>query len=261
VAESKLDPATHIGAVELTVPDLDRSVDFYSRVIGLEPLGREDGFARVGAGGDPLVVLHGDPDAPPRPDRSTGLFHVAILLPDRVELGRALLRLAANRWQLTGVADHLVSEALYLNDPDGIGIELYRDRAREEWTDDAGNIRMATLPLDLDSIAAEARGETGERVADATRVGHVHLNVADLAASEGFYAGDLGFDVTVRNYPGALFVSAGGYHHHLGMNTWRGAPPPPEGAIGLRRYTVVSAGAEERELTDPSGNRLLVTPG
>jgi catechol 2,3-dioxygenase len=259
-----IDPRAHVGAVELTVSDVDRSRDFYSRVIGLEPAEAPGADAALGAGGVPLVVLHGDPDAPQRPAHSSGLFHMAFLVPDRVELGRSLLRLSEHGWRLSGASDHLVSEALYLNDPDGIGIEIYRDRPREQWTVQDGQVGMATLPLELEGIAAEARGSSGERVAAGTSMGHVHLNVADLEAAEAFYGPDgLGLDVTARNYPGARFLSAGGYHHHIGANTWRGegTPPPPEGAIGLRRFSLVVPGAEQRELTDPSGNRLLITPG
>ena len=213
------------------------------------------------AGGDePLVVLHGDPAAPPRPARSTGLFHMAFLLPERLDLAHALLRLAERGWPLTGASDHLVSEALYLSDPDGIGIEIYRDRPREEWSVEDGQVRMATLPLDLDDVARAAQGPAPPRAPEGTRMGHVHLNVADLGTAEAFYAGELGFDVTARNYPGALFLAAGGYHHHIGANTWRGegAPPPPPGAVGLRRFTIVAPGQSQAEAADPSGNALVI---
>ena len=232
-----------IGAVHLIVRDLERSVDFYERTIGFERTGSEGGIESLGAGDSTLLVLHGEPEAPPRPPRTAGLFHFAILVPSRLELGRSLTRLAANGWRLTGASDHLVSEAVYLNDPDGIGIEIYRDRPREEWEHDGEQIRMATLPLHLDSILAELGGpdDATEKVADGTRIGHVHLNAASLGDSERFYCDAIGFDVTVRGYPGALFVSAGGYHHHLGLNTWNGegVPPPPAGAIGLERYEVL----------------------
>jgi catechol 2,3-dioxygenase len=173
---------------------------------------------------------------------ATGLFHVAILVPTRRDLALALVRLARARWSLTGASDHLVSEALYLDDPEGNGIELYRDRPREEWTYAGGQLEMATLPLHLQDLLGELDerdAETGGAPAG-TRIGHVHLNVADLADAEAFYGGALGFDVTVRGYPGALFMSAGGYHHHIGLNTWagEGAPPPPDGALGLRWFEV-----------------------
>jgi catechol 2,3-dioxygenase len=248
---------TAIGAVELVVRDIDRSVAFYERAIGLEVLERElDAEVKLGAGGSALLVLRGEPEAPPRPPRTTGLFHFAILVPSRPELARALQRLVDAGWRLTGASDHLVSEALYLDDPDGIGIEIYRDRPRSEWLHDGETIRMATLPLDLDGVMSELPGEPAEHMADGTVIGHVHLNVADIPASERFWCDEVGFDVTVRTYPGALFVSAGGYHHHLGLNTWNGpgAPPPPPGAIGLERFQVVAGGGTGSVVArDPSG--------
>jgi catechol 2,3-dioxygenase len=219
-------------------------------VVGLTTLEEGEGRAVLGAGGRALVELVEDRQAPVRPARTTGLFHLAILVPNRVELARALQRLIAARWPLQGAADHLVSEALYLGDPEGNGIEIYRDRPREQWQRDGDELRMATLALDLDDVLGEAGGDEGAPGAlpAGTAMGHVHLNVADLAAGERFYAGLLGLDVTARAYPGALFLAAGGYHHHVGLNTWRGegAPPPPPGALGLRHF----------ELTVPDGAAL-----
>jgi catechol 2,3-dioxygenase len=238
-----LPDSTAIGAVELIVRDLDRSVSFYERAIGFEVLERDPvGRAALGAGDRRLLVLHGEPEAPPRPPRTTGLFHFAILVPDRPGLARSLARLVDAGWRLTGASDHLVSEALYLDDPEGIGIEIYRDRPREEWRYDGGSVRMATLPLDLDGLMGELGEGPGDPLPDGTRIGHVHVNVADIGDSERFWCDLVGFDVTVRTYPGALFVSAGGYHHHLGLNTWNGpgAPPPPEGAVGLRSFEITS---------------------
>jgi catechol 2,3-dioxygenase len=246
------DAETSIGAVELTVADLPRAVDFYSDAIGLATIEMRNAHATLGAGGAPLLRLTGDPDAPPRPRGSTGLFHVAFLVPARADLARSLTRLGERRWPLSGASDHLVSEALYLSDPEGNGIEIYRDRPRQDWPRAEGQIRMATLPLDLDSIRAEldvGAPDLGPVAAD-TRIGHVHLNVSDLGEAEAFYSGLLGFEVTVRSYPGALFLSAGGYHHHIGLNTWRseGGPPPPEGSRGLRSFavTVTDAGELDR---------------
>ena len=280
-----IDPGTSMGPVRLTVADPDGVRDFYRDAIGLSELQPEDGIVRLGTDGDSgeaIVELIGDPDAPPRPRGTSGLFHLAILVPSRADLARALQRVAEAGWRLSGASDHLVSEALYLSDPEGNGIELYRDRPREEWPVRDGVLQMDTLPLDLDGVLGELRREDAESgMPDGTRIGHVHLNVGDLAAAEAFYSGALGFDVTVRGYPGALFVSAGGYHHHLGLNTWagEGAPPAPEGSRGLRQFEIVlpsgeSLAAEEDRLreagfepeedeggvraTDPSGNRVLL---
>ncbi|HEX3292551.1 MAG TPA: VOC family protein [Solirubrobacterales bacterium] len=281
-----IDPATSMGAVRLTVGDVDQARDFYRDAIGLTELEPANGTLRMGTA-DPadgaVVELVGDPDAPPRARGTSGLFHLAILVPSRPDLARALQRVAEAGWRLSGASDHLVSEALYTSDPEGNGIELYRDRAREEWPVRDGVLQMDTLPLDLDGVLGELRREDANAAMPAgTRIGHVHLNVSDLTAAEAFYSGALGFDVTVRGYPGALFVSAGGYHHHLGLNTWAGvgAPPPPPGSRGLREFEIVlpdgeAIAAEEDRLreagfepehedqrvraTDPSGNRVVLT--
>jgi catechol 2,3-dioxygenase len=279
--QSRIDPATKIGAVGLTVADLEPVQHFYERAIGLEALERSNDRVKLGAGGETLVELIGDPDAPPRPPGTTGLFHLAILVPTRLDLAHALRRVSDEGWHFTGASDHLVSEALYLNDPEGNGIEIYRDRPPDEWRYTNGQLEMATLPLDLDSLVAELDTEPdGERMPDETRIGHVHLNVAELPAAEVFYGDGLGLDVTTRGYPGALFMSAGGYHHHIGLNTWsgEGAPPPPAGARGLAWFELVVPGTGELErlehrlreagltaessdsgllATDPSQNRVL----
>jgi catechol 2,3-dioxygenase len=277
---------SYIGPVHLTVADLDREREFYERAIGLRILGT-NGDAHgstlcLGADGTVVVELIGDPDAPPRRRGTTGLFHLAILVPTRADLAGALRRVVAAGGPLAGASDHLVSEALYLADPEGNGIEIYRDRPREEWRRVDGQIEMATLPLDLDSLLAEQGERESPRAPAGTRIGHVHLHVADLAAAQEFYAGVLGFDVTVRGYPGALFLSAGGYHHHIGVNTWagKGAPAPPPGSRGLRDFAIVLPGAAELDAAerrlrdagvearrdtdgvhaaDPSGNGIVLT--
>ncbi len=283
-----IDSATAMGPVRLTVGDADGMRDFYRDAIGLAELEPADGVVRLGTKSDgerPIVELVGDPDAPPRPRGTSGLFHLAILVPTRADLARALQRVAEAGWRLSGASDHLVSEALYTSDPEGNGIELYRDRPREEWPVRDGVLQMDTLPLDLDGVLGELRREDAESGMPAgTRIGHVHLNVGDLAAAEAFYSGALGFDIMVRGYPGALFVSAGGYHHHLGLNTWagEGAPAPPTGSRGLRRFEVslpshdLLAAEEDRlrqagfepdresdevHVTDPAGNALVLTAG
>jgi catechol 2,3-dioxygenase len=235
---------TSLGAVSLTVSDLALSRAFYETALGLSVREDDDGVLAFGVpGGGELVRLHGDPSAPALDRRATGLYHLAILLPSRLDLAHALVRLAEARWSLDGVADHLVSEALYLSDPDGNGIELYRDRPREQWRYADGELQMATLQLDLNGLADELAAADGPQATAPTdtAIGHVHLQVASIGDAEAFYHGVLGFDVTTRGYPGALFVSAGGYHHHLGLNTWHsaGSRPAPAGAVGLRSYEVV----------------------
>jgi catechol 2,3-dioxygenase len=276
---------TTVGTVALTVSDLDRAGAFYERVLGLAPHELKDGRLALGVPDDPaLVTLQGDSTAPALNVRATGLFHLAIVTPSRRELAHALARLASARWPLSGASDHLVSEALYLNDPDGNGIEIYHDRDRGEWrTDDDGQLAMATLRLDLQSLADELTDAPAvpDRLPAGTRMGHVHLQVSDIAAAEDFYRGVLGFDVTVRGYPGALFVSAGGYHHHIGLNTWNsaGSPPPAPGAVGLRSFDVRLPDRDELDrvlarvsaagltadtsdgaavVQDPSGNAVLL---
>ena len=240
---ARIDPDTGLGPVRLTVSALDRSRVFYEQAIGLRVSELSDGTLALGVAGEPpLVELRGDSSAPRLNRRAPGLYHLAILVPTRRDLAFALARLAQARWPLDGASDHLVSEALYLSDPDGNGIEIYRDRPREEWRRSGDQLEMATLPLDLDGLIEELRdaSELQDQAPAGTRIGHVHLQVADIAEAEAFYHGVLGFDVMVRGYPGALFVSAGGYHHHIGLNTWHsaGSAPALEGSVGLRSFTV-----------------------
>ncbi len=237
---------TRLGAPALTIARLDRSLAFYRDVLGFRLLQQEGDRAELTADGATVVLeLTGIPDARPKPPRTTGLYHFAILVPTRIMLARSLRRLIDARYPLQGASDHLVSEALYLADPDGNGIEIYADRPRDQWRYQHGKIAMATEPLDLDDLLAQlspTRGGAADEMLDpATRIGHVHLHVGDLAAAEAFYCGLLGFEVMQRDYPGALFVSAGGYHHHIGLNVWAGvgAPPPPPNAVGLRYFTIV----------------------
>jgi catechol 2,3-dioxygenase len=248
---ARIDPDTALGPVRLTVNDLDRSRIFYERAIGLRATELDDGALGLGVPGGPaLVELRGDSSAPRLNRQAPGLYHLAILVPTRLDLAFAIARLVQARWPLDGASDHMVSEALYLSDPDGNGIEIYRDRPRTEWRRDGDQLQMATLPLDLDDIVGQLRGasELEAEVPVGTRIGHVHLQVSDVSEAEAFYHGVLGFDVMVRGYPGALFVSAGGYHHHIGLNTWHsaGAAPGPAGSVGLRSFTVELP--DEREL-------------
>jgi catechol 2,3-dioxygenase len=250
---SQLPGDAHIGQVSLTVRDLDRSLSFYRDVLGFRESRRDGRSAWLGAGHEVLVELHEDQHATAKPRRSAGLYHVAILVPSRAALGRSLRRLSGTHWPMSGAADHLVSEALYLDDPDGLGIEIYRDRPRGEWPVQHGQLQMASDPLDLQSIADEPGADTAWTGLDAgTVIGHVHLHVPHLDAAEQFYCGRVGFEPTVRGYPGALFVAAGGYHHHLGLNTWAGigAPPPPEHAVGLRSFAIHAASLAAEDIHD-----------
>jgi catechol 2,3-dioxygenase len=283
-AAVRIHPDTTIGAVRLTVSDLDRSRSFYEQAIGLTPRELDDGSIAFGVAGERrLIELRGDSAASPLDRRATGLYHLAILMPTRADLASALARLARARWSLDGASDHLVSEALYLSDPDGNGIEIYRDRPREEWRRGGDQIQIATLPMDLEDLIRELPGAAGapSDSPPGTKVGHVHLQVSELAEIEAFYNGVLGFDVVVRSYPGALFVSAGGYHHHIGLNTWHsaGAAPPPPGSIGMRNFEVTLPNTNELDrvlervraagiatdsndsgalVRDPSGNGILL---
>ncbi len=292
VASGAIHPTAAIGTVRLTVADLDRSRTFYERAIGLRATELEDGSLSLGLRGErPLIELRGEPYAPPIDRRAPGLYHLAILVPTRVDLAVAVTRLVQARWPLSGAADHLVSEALYLSDPDGNGIEIYRDRSREQWPRVDDELELATLPLDLDELLGELTHgpqagllmSTGTLppMPAGTRVGHVHLQVAELADAEAFYSGVLGFEVMVRTNLGALFLSAGGYHHHIGLNTWHSArkPPPPPGSIGLRSFEVLLPDAAELDrvlarvstagteaaaaddgvlVRDPSGNAVVL---
>lgn len=240
----------HIGQVSLTVRDQARSRIFYRDVLGFE----ESSQGWSPPGGRVLIELHEEKDAPPKPRHSTGLYHFAILVPSRAALGRSLRRLVEKGWPMTGAADHLVSEALYLNDPDGLGIEIYRDRPRDTWrVRPNGEMAMGTDPLDVQSVHDEPGAETPwQGLGPETVMGHVHLHVPHLDTAEAFYCGRIGFEPVVRGYPGALFVAAGGYHHHLGLNTWAGvgAPAPPVNAVGLRSFTVESAGVPPQNVRD-----------
>lgn len=253
-----------LGAVHITVTDLDRSVGFYQDAIGLRQHSREDSVAAMGAGGDDVLVLHENPSAAPA-GRHAGLYHFALLFPTREELARALQRLAVTRTSITGASDHGVSEAIYLNDPDGNGIELYRDRERAEWPPPsrAGErVGMFTEPLDLPDLLATVEGSDPQpHSGEGLRLGHMHLHVGDLEEAVRFYTGELGMDEMTR-YPGAGFLSWEDYHHHLGVNVWRGegVPPAPDGAVGLHHWVIHDGSAEERMLRDPSGNRVLVKP-
>ena len=268
-----------MGAVHLTVADLDRSLAYYSHAIGLQALRRDGGRASLGAaGGQELLVLVEEPGAVPA-DGYAGLFHFAILVPGRDDLARWLAHAARERIELTGLSDHFVSEAIYLRDPDHHGIEIYADRPREAWEGRVGE-RLTTVPLDVDGLLGELDGTEPaafDGLPAATRMGHVHLRVSQIPATVRFYRDELGFDLMATYGSQAAFLAAGGYHHHLGANTWEsaGAPAAPEGTARLRLATIVLPDAASRDellervgdaeetpdgpvVRDPSGNRLLL---
>jgi catechol 2,3-dioxygenase len=237
----RLPPELRLGVVRLEVADLARSLAYYETVIGLRVLAREGSVARLAAQPDSraLVELRERPGATPVPRRGRlGLYHFAILLPDRATLGSFLAHLSGIGAH-PGMSDHLVSEALYLSDPDGLGIEVYADRPRSSWRLEGDGIAMATDPLDAAGVLQAGQGRHWEGMPAGTRIGHVHLHVGDLARAEAFYHAGLGLEKVVLNFPGALFLSAGGYHHHLGTNTWAaGAPRAGEGDARLLEWTV-----------------------
>lgn len=229
---------TMIESVTLIVRDRDRSLAFYRDLLGFN-VTQDDGsrIALAPADDNPILYLDVRPDAIPKPPRSIGLYHVAILMPDRAWLGAVLQRLIAAAYRLQGASDHGVSEALYLADPDGNGLEIYRDRPRDQWNFVGADVAMVTEPMDVEGVLRDAY-DTFDAMPAETIIGHVHLHVSDLQDAERFYCDALGFDVTQRSYPGALFISAGGYHHHIGLNTWAGKMKPPENAVGLARMTI-----------------------
>jgi catechol 2,3-dioxygenase len=236
-----IDPALRIGSVELAVSDLSRSADFYERVLGLPLISRGEDSALLGPDSEhPLLSLISLADPTPVPPGSTGLFHIAWLHPSRAALAQTVRRIVGERWLLDGASDHGVSEALYLSDPDGLGIEIYVDRPRELWDRpaDGHGVKMVTLPLDLDNLLAESAEASASIGAD-TAIGHVHLKVADVPRAVAFYRDALGLDEQAR-LPSAGFLSAGDYHHHIGVNSWQsqGGPPAPDSAPGVRRIDV-----------------------
>jgi catechol 2,3-dioxygenase len=234
-------PETHMGAVELSVSDLDRSLDYWQRAVGLNVLERENGRASLGTDTE-LVRFVEEPGAVPA-DGHTGLYHVALLVPDRPSLARWLAHAARERIALEGLSDHAVSEAIYLRDPDRHGIEIYADRPRASWDGRVMEL-MTTMPLDVESLLGELQdpqSEPFEGLPDGTTMGHVHLRVADVPETVRFYGDVLGMGLMAQLGPMAAFLSAGGYHHHIGGNTWesRGASPAPEGSATLRHATIV----------------------
>jgi catechol 2,3-dioxygenase len=236
-----------IGGLRLRVRDLEASAGFYERLLGLVPAPTGPAsLTWANRAGEPgFIELTAEPRTQARPDSVFGIYHYAILYPDRAALAITLRRIIDARWSFTGFADHGVSEAAYLDDPDGIGVELYVDRPRERWPRQGGTLAMYTRPLDLDNLLAEADAADAPTTAGA-RIGHVHLHVRDLAGTAAFYIDVMGLD-SMAELPGARFLSSGGYHHHLGLNTWAKREPPPDSA-GLVEW-VVEVGAADLDAT------------
>lgn len=242
-ASGPIDPGTRIGALALSVANLERSIAFYTEALGFAVLDRTDAEATLGRSQIPLLRLQEQPAARPwTTEGMTGLYHGAILLPSRADLGLWLGHYLRLGYPPPGQGDHFVSEALYLRDPDGHGLEIYADRPRSTWIWEKGRIRMGVGPVDLRGLLAEAQqsGRTWSGLPEGTTIGHIHLQVGDIAQAQAFYHDVLGFDV-VATMPSALFVSAGGYHHHLGLNTWHslGASPAPADSVTLRYFSLV----------------------
>ncbi|HKZ69073.1 MAG TPA: VOC family protein [Anaerolineales bacterium] len=277
-----LPPDLSLGHVHLTVSDLGRSLAFYQNALGVKVHRREGETVYLGGGQTDLLALTENPGARLYPNR-TGLYHFAILVPSRLELAQSLKHIGVTRTPVQGFADHLVSEAIYLADPDGNGIEIYRDRPRSEWVDSHGSFRMGTEPLDIDGVLAELNGheEQWGGLHPGAVLGHMHLQIRDTVEAQKFYCTVLGFDM-MMNMGHALFVSAGGYHHHVGLNTWQSlnAPPPPPGSVGLRYFVIRLPGrksvddvlsrvrvengpVEENDqgwlIRDPSQNAIIIT--
>lgn len=270
-------PAVFVGEVHIKVMNLNRALGFYQEIIGFDVLEQSERKAILTADGrTPLLILEQPEDVVKKENRTAGLYHFALLLPNRSDLSRFLRHLLTTGYRF-GASDHYVSEALYISDPDGNGIEVYRDRPSADWSWMNGEVAMATEPLNGESLLAESE-EAWTRLPAGTVMGHIHLHVSDLQRTEKFYTQGLGFNIVTR-YPGALFASTGGYHHHIGLNVWNGvgAPAPAPNSVGLNWFTLVfpdeaaRAGAiasleriganVEKEsghviAVDPSGNRI-----
>ena len=238
-------PATSVGCVTLGVADLNQMTRFYEQLIGLKILDRTASATELGVDNGPLVRLELRPNGQRYP-RSTGLFHMALLLPSREDLGQWLKHLVTHNYRLDGAGEHLVSEALYLSDPEGNGIEMYRDRPRETWEYEAnGRVKMDTLAVDLRALVADGSDAPFTKLPGGTTMGHIHLQVNDVNQAVQFYRDDLGMDLMAL-MPSAGFLSAGGYHHHIGANMWnsRGSNPPPPGSLGLIKYNLILPSGE-----------------
>lgn len=249
---SSIHPETRLGEVRLRVRDLQELLNFYTKSMGMVQLEGSGPLAYMGTPqGEVLLILERDPQATLRPRNTTGLYHYALKLPGRPALGAFLDWALKGRLPVIGASDHGVSEAVYLTDPEGNGIEVYADRDREDWPMQQGELRMVTEPMQVESVIQSAETTEGElwRFPEGSQLGHIHLQVTNLAEAELFYRDLLGFELMQRYGGQAGFLSAGGYHHHIGLNTWntQGAPAPPEPSTGLVEFAIELVEPEELE--------------
>jgi catechol 2,3-dioxygenase len=240
----KIPDNTKIQSIEIAVKNLDENLNFYKNLIGFQIAKRNDKTIYLSANGKLpyLIGLHENPDGKYPSGDSTGLYHIAIRFPGRKELAKVFLRLFENKTKFQGFSDHLVSEAIYLADPDGNGVELYTDKPRETWNWKLGQVEMDTLPLNLQVLTNSIDDDDlkSDLVHPNTEIGHIHLKVSNLLKAEKFYSHLLGFSITNSGYPGALFFAANGYHHHIGANIWssKNGTPPPDNSLGLQSFTI-----------------------
>lgn len=277
------EPNVFVSKVHLKVADLNRSITFYQQVIGFQLIEQTENKASLSADGKTALVTIEQPEnIRPKQPRTTGLYHFALLLPSRSDLAKVIEHFIKIGYPLQGASDHLVSEALYLADPDGNGIEIYADRPSSTWKWNQTEVVMSTERLDIESILAEGDGKPWSGLPSDTIMGHIHLHVSELHKTEEFYCKGLGFDIVTRYGGQALFISTGRYHHHIGLNTWNGigAPAPSENSVGLKNFTLIYPNEETRKAAvanlekigaaviqengqfmteDPSGNRILLS--
>jgi catechol 2,3-dioxygenase len=237
-----LPPETHIANATLKVTDLKRALAFYTNVLGFHSSTPHTNQAELSAPPEGATLIHlvEIQNAQPKPRHTTGLFHIAIRVPSRTALAQVVRWLHEQQWPLAGASDHGVSEALYLSDPDGNGLEIYTDLPRSQWPTQGDQVAMYSAPLNVQDLLQESTGRNDTHLPEQTDIGHIHLQVSLLETAKQFYCDLIGFDVSQDNYRGALFVAANGYHHHLGLNTWagEGIPAPPENAVGLAAFTI-----------------------
>lgn len=273
-------PNTFVGHVKIKVENLERSMQFYTDILGFDILEQTTSSVKLTTDGKTSILSLEQPEnAIPKQGRTAGLYHYAILLPERSDLANIVVHLVEKGIRF-GASDHLVSEALYLDDPDGNGIEIYIDREPSKWTWNNNQVAMETIQLNFeDLLKAIIPGKTWKGMPKGTVMGHIHLHVSELEKSEEFYVNGLGLEVVLRYANHALFMSTGKYHHHVAVNVWNGigAPQPPKNSVGLESYILVYPNEDTRQLTidnlkkigaevtiennkyytqDPSGNRI-----